>query len=391
MESRFGHDFARVRVHTDARAAESALAVSANAYTVGQHVAFAAGRYAPGTADGKRLLAHELAHVQQQGGDRQGGAPLRLVADRGLEQQAASAAVDIASARSVRPTAAAGIVQRDLATPPPAVPTLGRPDLTDEEIRAAIAFNRERYDAAATRLIQRLLGGPVTGTWSEQNIVAIAATQEEYGLAKDGKVGHETFVFLNREQRLEHMSTSTRDCLVSFRLIPHAATFRRNNPTQCHVGGHFQTQAEFSSRCNCSQFQYRQFIRGHFTRTRGGVTEDIGAWFSHLPAGPGSAAGRIDEAFKEDGDTTDDPVHYGHRDDDADDDPVDHYFDTPGTDNQDTGCRYGSEDFPGGNVDDCRPGDSYDIEVAFRGEIQRNGNPVETKFWTAIRRANWRP
>ncbi len=68
MESRFGADFGAVRVHDDARAAESARAVDAHAYTVGSHVAFAARRYAPGTPAGDRLLAHELAHTLQQGG-----------------------------------------------------------------------------------------------------------------------------------------------------------------------------------------------------------------------------------------------------------------------------------------------------------------------------------
>jgi len=66
MESRFGHDFARVRIHSDARAAESAVAVSALAYTVGNDVVFGAGRYAPSSAAGRRLLAHELAHTIQQ-------------------------------------------------------------------------------------------------------------------------------------------------------------------------------------------------------------------------------------------------------------------------------------------------------------------------------------
>src|SRR5262245_27738529 len=66
MESRFGHDFSQVRVHTDARAAESAQAVNALAYTVGPEVVFGAGQYAPGTRAGHRLLAHELAHVVQQ-------------------------------------------------------------------------------------------------------------------------------------------------------------------------------------------------------------------------------------------------------------------------------------------------------------------------------------
>ncbi len=68
MEPRFGHDFSRVRVHTGARAAESARAVNALAYTVGRDVVFGAGQYAPGTSAGRRLLAHELAHVVQQDG-----------------------------------------------------------------------------------------------------------------------------------------------------------------------------------------------------------------------------------------------------------------------------------------------------------------------------------
>jgi hypothetical protein len=59
-------DFSRVRVHTDARAAESARAVSALAYTVGQDVVFGAGQYRPESMDGRKLLAHELTHVVQQ-------------------------------------------------------------------------------------------------------------------------------------------------------------------------------------------------------------------------------------------------------------------------------------------------------------------------------------
>jgi hypothetical protein len=66
MEARFGHDFSRVRVHTDARAAESARAVDALAYTVGPGIVFDTGRYAPGTPGGRALLAHELTHVVQQ-------------------------------------------------------------------------------------------------------------------------------------------------------------------------------------------------------------------------------------------------------------------------------------------------------------------------------------
>lgn len=66
MEPRFGHDFSRVRVHTDTKAAESAREVNALAYTVGSDVVFGTGQYGPGTSQGQRLLAHELTHVVQQ-------------------------------------------------------------------------------------------------------------------------------------------------------------------------------------------------------------------------------------------------------------------------------------------------------------------------------------
>jgi len=68
FEPRFGHDFSRVRVHADSRAAQSAAAVNAVAYTLGNDLAFGAGQYAPSTEGGRRLLAHELAHVVQQAG-----------------------------------------------------------------------------------------------------------------------------------------------------------------------------------------------------------------------------------------------------------------------------------------------------------------------------------
>jgi len=65
-EASYGADFGSVRVHTDAAAASSAKAWRARAYTVGEHIVFARGAFSPGTVAGRRLLAHELAHVVQQ-------------------------------------------------------------------------------------------------------------------------------------------------------------------------------------------------------------------------------------------------------------------------------------------------------------------------------------
>lgn len=66
FESRFGHNFGHVRVHTGSEAADSARSINALAYTAGSDIVFAHGRYAPHTDHGKHLLAHELAHTIQQ-------------------------------------------------------------------------------------------------------------------------------------------------------------------------------------------------------------------------------------------------------------------------------------------------------------------------------------
>ncbi len=80
MEPRFGHDFGDVRVHTDPHAAESACAVNALAYTVGNHIAFGTGQYQPHSGAGRRLLAHELAHtVQQENANRKAPTQFEMV------------------------------------------------------------------------------------------------------------------------------------------------------------------------------------------------------------------------------------------------------------------------------------------------------------------------
>ena len=88
MEARFGHDFGNVRVHSNAAAATSAAAVHALAFTVGRDMVFGAGQYAPGTHDGRHLIAHELTHVLQQAGTSsvahpRGGTELGGIQERG--------------------------------------------------------------------------------------------------------------------------------------------------------------------------------------------------------------------------------------------------------------------------------------------------------------------
>jgi hypothetical protein len=75
FEPRMGCTLAAVRIHTDPAAAQSAAQIRARAFTYGHHIAFASGEYQPQSASGKRLIAHELAHVVQQRGTPAGSSP----------------------------------------------------------------------------------------------------------------------------------------------------------------------------------------------------------------------------------------------------------------------------------------------------------------------------
>jgi anti-sigma factor RsiW len=105
FEPRFGHDFSRVRIYTDERAGDSARALGALAYTVGQAIVFGRGAFSASSQAGQRLLAHELTHV--------------------VQQSAGSSAVGpVAYQRESDPPAVPGMVQRQPNMPSPA-PTLG--------------------------------------------------------------------------------------------------------------------------------------------------------------------------------------------------------------------------------------------------------------------------
>ena len=98
MQRRFGHDFSQVRLHHDEPAARSALALGADAYTVGNDLVFARGRYDPSSAEGRYLLVHELAHVVQQQGRALAPGVSTVIAGSGdaLEQAADNAADGVA-------------------------------------------------------------------------------------------------------------------------------------------------------------------------------------------------------------------------------------------------------------------------------------------------------
>jgi hypothetical protein len=106
MEGRLGADFGGVRVHRDAAASDSARAVDAHAYTVGNDVVFRSDRWDPSSSEGKHTLAHELSHVVQQANGPVDGSPsaggIRVSSPNDGFEQAADRSADAALARPTR-------------------------------------------------------------------------------------------------------------------------------------------------------------------------------------------------------------------------------------------------------------------------------------------------
>jgi hypothetical protein len=138
MEPRFGHDFSQVRVHTGSKAAESALAVNALAFTVGREVVFGAGQYAPHSPAGRRLLAHELAHTAQQDGEGSAFA-FETTPSASAEQEAEAAAQTVSQ----------GGIFHSAHRAPAQIARQERPDAAQTHAPAAVApqpMNRAEFD-----------------------------------------------------------------------------------------------------------------------------------------------------------------------------------------------------------------------------------------------------
>lgn len=356
FEPRFNRDFSHVRVHTGARAAEAAESLNAKAFTVGRNVVFGAGRYAPGRPEGRRLLAHELTHVVQQSRH------------------------------------ASNKIRCEFITPRPRGVRRARPALTARQIANAIRYNNHRFNTAGIQMIQEMIGRNITGILVPTDIQVLAEIQEDYGLRKDGKVGFHTLRFLDNERRLERRPATDRYCITSLHIIlsPQRIVFRNLwVAREASMSRPFRIRAQFPQHCRCGDYQYRQFIRGHFRveGIRGGrrIERDESHWFRFLPAG------RLLPQWREDGDTSfpgGGGARYGHRNNPAS--PDDNYVNDRGGLDMLNGCRYRGHDPHGGNNYRGTPGfrlshgDIIDISISFRGEIQRNGRAVRRKSWRGL-------
>jgi hypothetical protein len=155
FEPRFHHDFSHVRVHTGGLAAESARAVNALAYTVGHNVAFDAGRYAPHTDEGRRLLGHELAHVVQQSNG--GIASRSSMSESGLEHAADRAAEAAIAGRSVNVDGIASQHVARVATTPADFTVSGKLNAPGDTMNIYFDRNSDAVDAGEQTKIPNIV------------------------------------------------------------------------------------------------------------------------------------------------------------------------------------------------------------------------------------------
>ena len=148
MESRLGHDFSDVRVHDDARASESARAVQAHAYTVGNDIVFQSGQYQPETATGQRMLAHELTHVVQQRSGPVDGTP----ATGGIKVSDPSDRFERAADASAESVMAAGPIDEAALGSNSGAAALQRQGAEEEEVQAfSVQRAEEEEEVQASR------------------------------------------------------------------------------------------------------------------------------------------------------------------------------------------------------------------------------------------------
>lgn len=338
MERRFGVNFSSVRVHTDSNAAQISREINAQAFTHGRDIRFGAGRYSPGTLQGKRLLAHELTHVVQQT-----GATLGLQATLQNKGEANALAGISRQAISVQP-----MIQRDLAIRPPRPNATGR-ILSAAEMKEAIDYNKKFLSnipnsAGVIRMIRDVLGVSPAPTEVDVDFVnAVLDWQAMYRLTQDGKLGPGTARRLFREIGAEDEGEGK---------VKSGPRYSPQAPTVTVAGGrkstNFRFRAEFDSDPTKGFFpsccEVRQFIKWDATAAASFATiRGPGNTVPHT----GFPAAHPANRWIEDRNATN-TIRYGHRSRFSPGLVGNRYLDLSSRRNQAYGHIYRGRDFPGG-------------------------------------------
>lgn len=263
-------------------------------------------------------------------------------------------------------------VQRQTAVPP-TNPDAKAPDLTRGQIRDAIIYNNNRYGEASIRQIQDIVQATVTGEMNADTVQKIADYQVRFDQDPDGKIGPDTLRQLHGEMAAK--GSSTDECINEFRVRVGGLVLTRLGAGRVRIQADVLVDIHFDPHCDCSRLQFRQFVSG--TVTKNGV--NVNNWFTTTPGGRLPAMGN----WMEDGNTTlPNNGPYGHRNLTPNlGDVVDEYSDPDGTRNMRSGCIYEHNDTVGISDGPGVPGDNFVIDIRFIGEIRRDGNEIERRYW----------
>jgi hypothetical protein len=372
-EDRLGHSFDRVRIHRGSSEAGSAAAVGARAYTVGQHVVFGDGAYAPSTSDGRRVLFHELVHTLQEGSaGHVSRSPLRVSSPsdaaeaeaEGIARSALAAPLlarpsalgsrsaahrhttknaDLIDDDQIRTQAVgSGRLWRDLAIAPPRPNAVGRV-LTPAEVATAITFNDRVVTVVGPdglREIRDVLGISREPAAIDADFVnAVVRWQAVNRLTQDGQLGPATAGRLFKEIGAEKVG---RGELQSGPRYTPGGTFAPpvvggNQQANFRFGATFKNDPANGIFASCCEA--RQFIRWD--------AASAAALPGGIPHG-GFPAGTAANTWIEDRDNAD-ATRYGHRTGQfAESIPGDRYIDMNNRPNNAFGHIFQGADGPGG-------------------------------------------
>lgn len=335
MDSAFGSDFSGVRVHTDDRADRLNKSLDARAFTTGNDIFFRQGEYQPGSHSGNKLLAHELTHVVQQTGNVRAKLTIGQPGDR-YEQEADRVAEQV------------------VGMPEPS--SVGQPETANSRTMCPECEEEESLQTSTASLLRSLAASGSSGTTqslmeTEEGTETITADPSPDGATATLNGGG---------------GSSSCSVTGSFTNIPSgslAATVSGGR-----LSASFRMIGEFSPSipCNCSGGEYRQYVRGRFTRNGSNVTHRLCGTNLHPTT------------YQEDcgvfGGTT---YKYGYR-------SIrfgNSYFTNP---DQATGCKFVGFDRPGiGGTS----GDTVSVKLDFLGGLidTDNGNRVlAASMWSVV-------
>jgi hypothetical protein len=261
MEQCFGYDFSRVRLHTDAYAAESAKMVNALAYTLGRDVVFAAGQYNPVTTTSNRLLAHELVHVIQQDHST---TPMMLTTGPAVsvvEHQPDRATIAVGAGRiaaDVSPSFTNGFVQRWLGPAPAPPPVELDPDAEPVEVEGMPQAGIIRW--TPTLLQQCTIAHSGTGPQCERTHGSERTHSRYFGAVELPQTLSRRATYRRRRDEVGSQVPSGYRCMNSISLMP-SSIGRSVRPTMR------KSSRCFAATCRMCFTASNHMLNHHFFRT----------------------------------------------------------------------------------------------------------------------------